>query len=176
MCISVCVRDGVEAHPHSMHQQNDWTLHIVSVTTKPLWHSGNSVLVCSCSLQSSSHTHLSSSQRTKLTTDLMDRAEKQLLLYKVLELKTVGGVGGRSHTPTDGLTRHVILHAGIIPTSSVVVSRPSEKRLTFDCCFYINSVINIWYFMYFICLLIWTIKTLQVNFLNSNSKSICFVC
>lgn len=41
------------------------------------------------------HPHLSRSQHTKLTTDLMDRAEKQLLLYKELEWKTAGG--SRSH-------------------------------------------------------------------------------
>lgn len=44
------------------------------------------------------------------TTDLTDGAQKQLLLYKVLEWKTAqgGGVGG--YTPTDSPTRHGLMH------------------------------------------------------------------
>lgn len=112
------VRGSVKAHPHSLHQQNDWSLHIVSVTTDtppPPWHFGNSMLACSCSLESNSLPHMSSSQCTGLTTDLIDGVEKQLLLYKVVEWKTAGG-----RAPADGLTRHVRLSAGIISHSNSV--------------------------------------------------------
>lgn len=34
LCMYLCVRDGVKAHPRSLHQQSDRSLHIVSVTTE----------------------------------------------------------------------------------------------------------------------------------------------
>lgn len=34
LCMYLCVRDGVKAHPCSLHQQSDRSLHIVSVTTE----------------------------------------------------------------------------------------------------------------------------------------------
>lgn len=59
----------------------------------------------------------------------MDGAEKQLLLYKVLEWKT--GEGG--HTPTDGLTRHVLMQELYQPQ---VLSFPR------------HLLIVLWYFMF----------------------------
>lgn len=124
---SVCCRKGEEGrvgwggqcvcvvivwrlmHTHCINRMTEaCTLYLSPL--KPLWHSGNSMLACSCSPESNSHPHMSSSQRTELTTDLMDGAEKQLLLLQgtgMEDSKEVGvgcagcggsgGGGSRSH-------------------------------------------------------------------------------
>lgn len=66
--------------------------HCIRQHQKVFWHSGNSMLACSCSLESSAHLHLSRSHCTELTTDLTDEAEEQLPLDKVPVWKMLGGV------------------------------------------------------------------------------------
>lgn len=69
-----------------------------------------------------------------LTTDLTDRAQKQLLLYKVLEWKTAqgGGVGGRGAGGGVMQMTCIILKCGLF-------FRASQRSLESRCCFDMNG-------------------------------------
>lgn len=76
-----------------------------------------------------------------LITDLTDGAQKQLLLYKVLDWKTAqgGGVGGGGYTPTDSPNRHGWMQMTCTILKCCLFFRASQRSLGSHCCFYMNG-------------------------------------